>query len=249
MIKRLLSRAVPEHEWPVWALPTIVLGGFVLSSFLFYLFYFGPGIRDLQGLAYAPTEDSGRVRIEIGGTLFSVPAHYTRNGRSRRGGTLDHASLHALLPNLEPWREDRAEAFLDVGIASNLLIVNIGAVTSEMPEERIFKAIYQPYIDGSGQVNDDGLQSFSFRSDSPYANKQIFRGLKTGSAAERQRPPLFLCDDAQHENPRCESRFNLGNSAQVSYVFKRVHLAQWERIDRDIRETIRGFRAAARRQN
>jgi hypothetical protein len=53
----------------------------------------------------------------------------------------------------------------------------------------------------------------------------------------------------KHENPTCESRFNLGTTAQVSYVFKRVHLAQWEAIDRDVREMIRNFRAAARRQN
>ena len=89
MIKRLLSRAVPEEEWPVWALPSVIFAGFLLSGVLFYLFYFGPGIRDLQGLAYAPTDDDGRVRLEIGGTLFSVPAHYTRNGRTRRSGQLD----------------------------------------------------------------------------------------------------------------------------------------------------------------
>lgn len=249
MIKRLLSRAVPEQEGPVWALPSIILGSFLLSGVLFYLFYFGPGIRDLQGLAYAPTDNQGRVRVEIGGTLFSVPAHYTRNGRTRRGDRLEHASLHALLPELSPWRKDRADAFLDTSVASKLLIINIRATTSDMPEARIFNAIYRPYIAGSGQVTEDGLQSFAFRADSPYGKKQIFRGLKTGSAAERQRPPLFICDIATHENPTCESRFNLGTSAQVSYVFKRVYLAQWEAIDHDIREMIRNFRAAARRQN
>lgn len=249
MIKRLLSRAVPEDEWPVWALPGMMLLGFVLSGFLFYLFYFGPGIRDLQGLAYAPTDNPDRVRVEVGGTLFSVPAHYTRNGRTRRDGRLDHASLHALLPGLTPWGFDRAEAFLDTNATSNLLTINIRAVTSELPEERVFDAIYRPYIAGAGELRDEGLQSFSFRSDSPYASKQIFRGLKTGDAAGRQRPPLFICDLSSHQNPACESRFNLGNSAQVSYVFKRVHLARWEEIDRGIRDMIRNFRAEARRQS
>ncbi|MGI9438491.1 MAG: hypothetical protein ACR2OK_02190 [Parvibaculales bacterium] len=249
MIKRLMSRAVPEEEWPVWGLPLAILAGFLISGLLFYLFYFGPGIRDLQGLAYAPSDSEERVRIEVGGTLFSVPAHYTRNGRTRRGGTLAHASLHALLPTLNAWRKDRADGFLDTGIASNLLTVNIRAATRNLPDQRVFNAIYRPYIAGSGQVNDDGLQGYNFRSDSPYGQKQIFRGLKTGSAAEREIPPLFVCDVTQHENPTCESRFNLGNSAQVSYVFKRIHLAQWENIDRNVREMIRNFRAEARRQN
>ena len=176
MIKRLLSRAVPEEEWPVWALPSVIFAGFLLSVVLFYLFYFGPGIRDLQGLAYAPTDDEGRVRLEIGGTLFSVPAHYTRNGRTRRSGQLDHASLHVLLPEFSPWREDRAEAFLDTGILSKLLTINIRATASEMPEERIFNAIYRPYINGSGEVTGEGLQSFAFRSDSPMAKNRFSAG-------------------------------------------------------------------------
>ena len=248
MIKRLLSRAVPEEEWPVWALPSVIFGGFCSAVFCFICFTSAPAFVTCR--AWPMRRPMIRAcALEIGGTLFSVPAHYTRNGRTRRSGQLDHASLHVLLPDFSPWREDRAEAFLDTGILSKLLTINIRATASEMPEERIFNAIYRPYINGSGEVTDEGLQSFAFRSDSPYGKKQIFRGLKTGSAAERQRPPLFICDIVKHENPTCESRFNLGTTAQVSYVFKRVHLAQWEAIDRDVREMIRNFRAAARRQN
>ena len=249
MIKRLLSRAVPEHEWPIWIVPSFILGGFLLSTLLFYLFYFGPGIRDIQGITYAPTDNQERIKFEIGGTLFSVPAHYTRDGQTRRGGALPYANLHALLPNIQPWRTELADDFLDTSTNSPLLSVTIRSVQRDMAEARLFSALYQPYIDGAGQVTDSGLQAFSFRSNSPYGRKQIFKGLPKGSSADRATAPLFICDTETHNNPVCESRFDLGNTAQVSYTFKRVHLAEWETIDGDLKELIRNFRAAARRQN
>lgn len=249
MIKRLLSRAVPEHEWPIWTLPAFIFGGFLLSTLLFYLFYFGPGIRDIQGVAYAPSGGQERIKFEIGGTLFAVSAHYTRDGQTRRGGSLPYANLHGLLPDIEPWRRDNAEAFLDTSASSNLIIMTIRSGQREMDESRLFSAIYQPYIDGGGQITDSGLQSFSFRAASPYARKQIFKGLPKGSSADRATAPLFICDGPTHDNPTCESRFDLGNSAQVSYTFKRAHLDGWERIDAQVKDLIRSFRAAARRQD
>jgi len=249
MIKRLLSRAVPEHEWPIWIVPGFVLGGFLLATLLFYLIYFGPGIRDIQGVAYAPTNSQDRVKFEIGGTLFSVPANYTRDGRTRRGGALPHASLHALLPGIEPWRTELADDFLDTSQGSALLSITIRSVQRDMAEERLFSALYKPYINGAGQVTDNGLQAFSFLADSPYGRKQIFKGLPKGSSTDRATAPLFICDTQQHNNPICESRFDLGNTAQVSYTFKRERLSAWETIDADLKELIRNFRAAARRQN
>ena len=249
MIKRLLSRAVPEHEWPIWSVPAFVLAGFLLSTALFYLIYFGPGIRDIQGVAYAPTAQQDRIKFEIGGTLFSVPAYYTRDGRTRRGGALPHASLHALLPDIEPWRTELSEVFLDTSKTSRLLTVTIRSVQRDIAEDRLFEALYQPYIDGAGQVTNDGLQAFSFRTNSPYGRKQIFKGLPKGSSSDRAQAPLYICDTVDHNNPICESRFDLGNSAQVSYTFKRAHLSGWETVDRNLKELIRNFRAAARRQN
>ena len=72
MIKRVLSRAVPEDEWPIWVFPITILLAFLLSAVLAYLFYFGPNVRDISGLAYAPTDDAARVKVDVGGTLFAL---------------------------------------------------------------------------------------------------------------------------------------------------------------------------------
>lgn len=246
MIKRLLSRAVPEHERPVWAVPLAVLVCFALSGLLFYAVYFGPGVRDLQGISYSPTDDPARVRVEVGGTLFAVPAHYTRNGQTRRGIELSHAELHALLPELTPWQEANGEAFLDTSADAKLVTLTLRAMNRNLPEAEIFDALYKPYIAGAGVVRDDRLQAFRFRSDSPYASKEIFRGLTAGSTDQRNAAPIFICDLPDKPTPTCESRFDIGNTAQASYRFKRAHLSDWASTDQRLKDLIRNFRAAAR---
>ena len=249
MIKRLLSRAVPEHEWPVWVLPLAILASFLLSGLIFYATYFGPGIKDLQGISYRPTDDAARVKVEVGGTLFAVPAHFTRNGQTRRGIELTHAELHALLPDFLPWQKDLAEEFLRTDGQAPLITITLRGMARAMPEAQIFTALYKPYLNGPGRVRDDGLQAFSFRSDSPYGQKQIFRALSTGAQENRDKAPIFICDLPEAPNPTCESRFDIGNTAQASYRFKRVHLSNWAETDQRIKDLIRNFRAAARRVN
>ncbi len=249
MIKRLLSRIIAEDEWPIWNIPLVMLGVFLLSGVLVYLVYFGPTIRDLRGLSYAPTNDPARVQIEVGGALFAIPAHYTRNAQTRRGNELDYAELHALLPDMQPWREAAADSFLNTSKDAQLILISLRAMQRDMAQARIFEALYQPYIIGTGAVRDDGLQSFRFRDASPYANKEIFRALTAGSREQRATAALIICDIETHPNASCESRFDIGKSAQASYTFKRAYLSEWEATDRLIKDLIRNFRAAARTNN
>jgi hypothetical protein len=38
----------------------------------------------------------------------------------------------------------------------------------------------------------------------------------------------------------------LGRSAEVSYLFKRRHLSDWQSIDAKVKDLIKSFRSAAR---
>jgi hypothetical protein len=224
----------------------MMLGVFFFFGLVFYTLTFGPGLRDIRGIAYQPTDDPARVRVEVGGTLFAVPAQFTRNAQTRRGVELSHAELHALLPDFEPWDDDLADRFLQTDSQSALLTITLRAISRAMPEAQMFDALYKPYIVGTGTVRDDRLQLFQFRSDGPYAKKQIFRGLTTGTQEARISAPIFICDLPDAPSPTCESRFDIGNTAQASYRFKRAHLSDWANTDQRIKELIRNFRAAAR---
>lgn len=246
MLKRILSRAIPEHEWPVWILPATLFAAILSCSLLVSFIYFGPGLDIIRGASYLPSSSSDRVRVEVGGTLFAIPAHYTRSRQARRAGLMEHIDLQALGPELVPYRQDLAADFLSTDETSALIIISLRSGTDALPERRRFDAIYKPYLRGTGTVDDNGLQVFTFKQDGPYAGKQLFRGLPLGAREKRLAPPLLLCDAPDMAGAQCESRFALGGTAQVSYRFKRHILPQWEELDANIRALIRNFRAAAR---
>lgn len=248
MIKRVLSRAVPQHEWPIWTIPVGIFASFALATLVFYWVFFGSVYAYFQGLAYSPTSNAQRVRVEVGGTLFAIPAYFTRNRASRRNQVLGYVDLHALLPDMTPYREANKGSFLRVDRQSPLVIINLLTMQEGLPASRRFNALYAPYLGGGGELKESGIEAFRFRASSPYARKQIFRALAKGSSAQRAAPPLFLCDLAEAKTPNCEGRFDLGRSAQVSYLFKRAHLADWEKIDNAVKRLVRDFRAATRIQ-
>lgn len=246
MLKRILSRAVPEHEWPVWIMPATLFAAILACSILISFIYFGPGLDIIRGTAYLPSSSKERVRVEVGGTLFAIPAHYTRSRKARRAGLMAHIDLQALGSDLMPYRPDLAADFLRTDATSSLIIISLRTGAEALPERRRFDAIYKPYLRGGGTVDDNGLQVFTFRDNGPYAGKQLFRGLPLGAREKRLAPPLLLCDGPDIGGAQCESRFALGGTAQVSYRFKRHLLPQWEELDANIRALIRSFRAAAR---
>ncbi|MGI9440324.1 MAG: hypothetical protein ACR2OT_05025 [Parvibaculales bacterium] len=252
MIKRILLHSIPEHEWPVWLVPAVILMVFLLSGIIAYFYYFGAGFGRFDGTTYRPVSNRTLAKVEVGGTLFAIPQNFTRNRNSRRADVLEHIELHALLPNLIGYDKMLAEEFLRTDTTSSLLLLNIRAIDEKMPEKQRFDAIYAPYILGNGDSDSkqDGLQNFRFADNSPYFNKQIFRAIATGTndkiGEQNTLPPVFLCDKPNIASPTCESRFPLGQTARVNYRFKRIYLQDWKKIDAAVKELIRNFRAAAR---
>ena len=246
MIKRILSRAVDEEEWPIWRLPLMLSIGFVLAGGLFYGLYFGLGLSFLRGLDYNPSNKTYAVKLEVGGTLFAVPANYTRNAASRRAGQHQLMTLHTLLPNLTGYQLSTKEQFLRVDDASPLVIISISGVNRELPNERRFESLYAPYLNGKNGAVENDLQAFHFSADTPYAGKNLFRALVAGSIQQRATAALFICDQLDKPGANCETRFDLGRSAEVSYLFKRQHLSDWQSIDAKVKDLIKGFRSATR---
>ncbi|MDA9230782.1 hypothetical protein OAI46_00515 [Alphaproteobacteria bacterium] len=249
MIRRILSRAVSQDEWPIWVLPIAMVAGFVLASSLIYWVYFGPGLSALGGQNYQPSQDTQALRIEVGGTLFAIPASYTRNTASRRTPLSDEIGLHALLPDFETYTSDNQAAFLRADDASPLLLITIHALNHDLPVIRRFEALYAPFIVSETGTVETDLQRFEFRQDTPYRHQEIFRALPTGSLADRAKAALFVCDKLEKPSPNCQSRFPLGRTAEVSYSFKRSRLGDWQNIDNGVKDLIKSFRTAARIQN
>ena len=246
MIKRILSRAVDEEEWPVWRLPLMLSVCFVLAGGVFYGFYFGPGLSFWRGLDYSPSSKTYAVKLEIGGTLFAVPANYTRNAASRRNGQHADITLHAVLPKLAGYQLSTKEQFLRIDDDSPLVIISITGVTRDLPIERRFESLYAPYVELKTSDITDDLQAYQFGDDTPYRGKDLFRAMLAGTRLERAEAPMFMCETADKRGAICETRFDLGRSAEVSYLFKRRHLSDRQSIDAKVKDLIKSFRSAAR---
>ncbi len=239
MIKRILSRTIKEEEWPIWRLPLVFFIGFIIAGVLFYGLYFAPSLSFWRGLDYSPSDKTHAIKLEVGGTLFAVPANYTRNAAGRRAGHHKQIELHALLPSLSGYQEKTQSSFLRVDESSPLLIISIREVSRELPNERRFEALYKPYLDAANGTIENDLQSYHFGADTPYAGKEL---LRTNAA-------LYICDSAGKPSATCETRFDLGRSAEVSYLFKRHYLKDWRAIDGNIKDLIKSFRSATRTAN
>ena len=246
MFMSKMSRIFPEGEGPVWRLFFVGLGVFFIAIIIGLWLSLKPNVLQNKYEAYQPIDDGYRVRVEVGGTLFSIPAHYTRSAQTRSQKVQSFVELHALLPDLKPYSRKLDKEFLRIDATSPLVIITLRASERPLPERRIFEDVLTPFISGAGQVRDDGLQLFRFKPASPYASKELFRALPVGPRTKRLAPPLFVCDSVQTPKPTCESNYDLGRTAQASYSFKRAYLSDWETINSGIRDMIRSFRAAAR---
>ena len=84
--------------------------------------------------AYQPLDDGYRVRVEVGGTLFAIPAHYTRSAQTRSQKVQGFVELHALLPDLKPYSRELDKEFLRIDAASPLVIITLRASERPLPE-------------------------------------------------------------------------------------------------------------------
>lgn len=259
MIKRFLSHTIPENEWQIWRIPALLMVSFFISSGFFFLVYFGPSINNLHGTAYTPTYETALVRMDIGDKVFNVPANYTRNRRSRHGLITDYAELHAVLPNFNGYSRQHAASFARLDEASPLVIISLPM--AGVSRRRNFAQNYAPHIviapphrygpalaENRTDAN-NGLQVHNFRYNSPYAGKQIFLPLTPlqprGETDSASAQVMFICENISDDerDSDCESRFFLGTSARVSYLFKRHHLHDWRAIDQGVKVLMQSFLA------
>ncbi|MEC8579010.1 MAG: hypothetical protein VXY41_06355, partial [Pseudomonadota bacterium] len=103
MLKSKMSRIFPEGEGPVWRLFFFGLAVFIAATLIGLWLSLKPNALQNKYEAYQPTDDGYRVRVEVGGTLFSIPAHYTRSAQTRSQRARNFVDLHALLPDLKSY--------------------------------------------------------------------------------------------------------------------------------------------------
>jgi hypothetical protein len=229
------------HERPAWILPALVVLAVLGFSSAFLYYYFGPTPAELLGRDPRASTATRRIEAIIGGTRFLIPENYTRYPTQRSGGTQPELSMHALLPDFEPYTPGRESEFSDHAPDAEVIFFELREAHSILPAERRMKEIYSRYLASPAPEKDKtGLDRFAFKADSGYGEQELF----TGEDADG-RLMLLICQrsTALVESPNCMRTLLLTQNLALSYRYKRAHLAQWRHIDEKMIGLIKSFEA------
>ncbi|MCF8470128.1 MAG: hypothetical protein K9G30_05040 [Parvibaculum sp.] len=239
MARRNRSDDELVRERPAWIIPGLVLIGVLTFSAVFLYYYFGPTPGELLGLDPRASAASGKVEVIVGNTRFLIPEHYTRYPSQRSGGRRPQIDMNALLPDLRPYAMGLQDEFNDNSAASNVIYFSLSQATAPLSATRRLKEIYSRYLETTPPtISPNGLQLFSFREDSGYANQDLLVG-KDGEG----RMLLVICDRAGTlvDSPNCTRSLLLGPTLELTYRYKRSHLDDWSAIDTSIMALIAKF--------
>jgi hypothetical protein len=259
MIKRLLSQSITEEEWPIWRIVVFIGAIIVAATIYFLIYFFGPTISDIRGTSLSPTTNRDTITVEVGGTLFSIPANYTRYGRDRRAQARDQLELHALYPRLEGYSNRKAEVFAALDGKEPVILISIRSADASLSADKLLEQIYLPATKGEEINQAFNLDWSNFRADSHYEGAQLYRQNKqtadqTGSdprnnnyRLKKPRRPYFICQMDTRNIEWCRGQLQIGQTAIAFYRFPKAYLEKWEKIDAGLQTLLSNFRANARK--
>jgi len=245
MIKRFLSESIVEEEWPLWRLVMGVFALILLSIFGFSIYFFGPTLDQIRGETVTPTALTRDIRIEVGGTLFSIPANYTRYGHDRSSYENPFVELHALLPDLSGFQAADETAFADLSNQSRLLLFSLSEIEGDMTPQRLWKEVFVPQIGAFTETVEYGLKSAPFKSGSLYRDATYYQ--PETMPDDGFSSPFIICAPNADGAVWCQGRLTIGRTAQAIFRFPQNYLSDWKLISNRLAGLLSRFRAEARR--
>lgn len=223
-----------------WTYPMIIIGVLVLLSGAVLYYYFGPSLAEIRGDSPQASARSTPIQMQIGDNSFVVPEHYTQYPRARRGGPRDSVALYAVLPNLEPYSLRTDQAFFTNEADNPVVYFQIALNRQPMTEaERVSLLYFDSLESGEGEEMPFGLTFYRFRSNSPYADQDLFLRVDDNGDVV-----ALLCSRLSElvPSPNCRRDLEIPGNLTMSYRFKRAHLEDWEMIDTGLQQLAESFR-------
>jgi hypothetical protein len=220
-----------------WLIPLIFLGAIVALSAAILAY-------DLRPVAGAfrdrgPTASVGRVALTIRGVTFRIPANYLEN---RSGGAdVDVAAISALLPDMRGYSAADNALFASNAADSPVLHLLIKADTNSLDAQSRLQRVYKPYIAApAGTAEPDGLTRYDFGPESGYGRDELYAGDDASNGLL-----LWLCERPAQDiaSPNCLAIDRpVAPGVNISYRFKRAHLARWREISAGVNALVASFR-------
>ncbi len=173
----------------------------------------------------APVGEPGRIPVNVGGTLFNVPARAFRIKVQKHSGPQERVDLAFSYPSLAPPEGPRRVSAdtieHEVLLAPDRLFVSIVGHGNALAPDVRARTIYPRYLDAPNAAPHDGLLSRPFREGSPYSGEDLFFA---------QNPVLVARCSREGATPgMCLSERREGN-ADLTFRFPRSWLTQWRDV-------------------
>ncbi len=229
-----------------WRYPLgIFLATLVLCAIFLY-YYVGPSVDELGGNVPSPAISEEPIAISVAELNFAIPANYTVFPRDRRGGAREEVWLYALWPTLSGYAPSRREDFVENAADTRRIDILLATRTSPFTERERIDILYLPQtIDRRGDRTPFQLIKYEFKEQranvptSGYAGAELY----LGEGAGKEIIALFCFKEREDlPSPECWREMELTPGVTLTYRFKRPYLAEWRKIDQEVRAFVNGLK-------
>jgi hypothetical protein len=169
-------------------------------------------------------DNSERLPVSIGDTLFNVPQHAFRRKVQRHSGPQERIDLNFMYPSLatpDAPKHVSADTIEEAPQPIDRIFVSIAAHHDVLAPDIRLRTIYPRYLDQSATQSEGGLSIRAFRDGTPYAGEDLFVADSPALAAR--------CTRDAATPGMCLSERRIGG-ADLTFRFPRQWLAQWHDI-------------------
>ncbi|HEX3652664.1 MAG TPA: hypothetical protein VHU18_07565 [Rhizomicrobium sp.] len=221
-----------------WLIPLTVFAVTAVLSGAVLIYYLAPTPAALIGNRPAPTAQTDRVELSVGGVNFTIPSNYIRYRSARKGGPQKQVALFAMLPDFRGYTDADAQIFSSNAADSPIVYILLHDEGLKLSEQDRFQRIYLGYIiDPHGHRGPFGLTQYVFRDDSGYRGEDLFVG-RFGTRMVVLRC-VRMSDSVS--SPSCLRETRLAHHAGVSYRFKRAQLSRWREVASGVDTLVHSF--------
>ncbi|MFZ5616536.1 MAG: hypothetical protein ACOZAA_04345, partial [Pseudomonadota bacterium] len=209
--------------------------------------YVGPSVDEIGGNVPSPAISEEPIAISVADLNFEIPANYTVFPRDRRGGARDEVWLYALWPTLSGYAPSRRVDFIENPADTRRIDILIAVRTSPFTERERIDILYMPQtIDRRGARTPHQLIKYEFKEQranvptSGYAGSELYLG-----EDEKKNVIALFCMKERDDmiSPECWRELELNSGVTLTYRFKRPYLAEWRKIDSEVRSFVDGLKA------
>lgn len=229
-----------------WRYPLGIFLATLILCAIFLYYYVGPSVDEIGGNVPSPAISEEPIEVSVAGLNFAVPANYTVFPRDRRGGVRDEVWLYALWPTLSGYAPSRREDFIENAPDTRRIDILIAERTSPFTERERIDILYLPQtIDRRGERTPYQLIRHDFKEQRANVPTSGYSGaeLYLGEGADKEVIALFCYKERDDTpSPECWRELELTPSVTLKYTFKRPYLAEWRKIDEEVRKFVNGLR-------